>query len=109
MLQQILAVFLVLGLLLAVLWLLRRQGLATYNAVASSQAKSFFGLGRHHSDRRLRVIERLALTPQHALHLISIEDQFVILVTSPAGCQPVPIALTANQKPDAHLKSRAAC
>jgi flagellar biogenesis protein FliO len=82
MLQQSLAVLLVLALLLAALWLLRRQGLATYGLAAGVT-----GTGRRNSGRRLRVIERLALTPQHSLHLVAVGDQIIVFATSPAGCQ----------------------
>jgi flagellar biogenesis protein FliO len=84
MLQQSLAVFLVLALLLAALWLLRRQGLATSALAAGSR-----GFGRRSRDRRLQLIERLALTPHHSLHLVSMGDQTVVFATSPTGCERV--------------------
>jgi flagellar biogenesis protein FliO len=106
MLQQTLAVFLVLGLLLAALWLLRRQGLATFNFVASARP-----MVRKNPERRLRVIERVTLTPQHSLHLISFESRPILLATSPAGCHAVDLgAGQPAQPPDnTSLQNGAAC
>ncbi len=88
MLQQTLAVFLVVGLLLAALWLLQRKGLATLNLIAGSK-----GLGRSGRERRrLRVVERVVLTPQHALHLVALDDRFILFATSPRGCRTVSAA-----------------
>ena len=104
MLQQTLAVFLVLGLLLAALWLLRRQGLATYNPLPALKR-----LGARPAGRHLQVIERLTLTPTHSLHLISIEDRLFLFATSPSGCQPVDLALQVAKPVDDPMKSGAAC
>ncbi len=86
MLQQISAVFLVLGLLLAALWLLRRQGLASLNFTPVKRRA-----GRNNSARILQVCERLALTPHHSLHLVSIGNKLVLFATSPTGCQTVDV------------------
>lgn len=83
MLQQTLAVFLVLGLLLGALWLLRRQGLATFNFVAASKRIAW----RTGPPRRMRVIERSVLTPQHSLHLVSIDNRLIVFSAYPGGCQ----------------------
>jgi flagellar biogenesis protein FliO len=75
MMQQILAVFLVLGLLGAALWLLRSRGLAHYR-----------GPARRKSARYLEPIARLPLTPQHSVHLVRVSDHAVLLALSPSGC-----------------------
>jgi flagellar biogenesis protein FliO len=77
MFHQVLAVFLVLGLLGAVLWLLRSRGLAR-----------FTGPGRRKS-RHLEAIARLPLTPQHSVHLIRVSDHAILLALSPTGCTVV--------------------
>jgi flagellar biogenesis protein FliO len=105
MLQQCFAVFLVLALLLAALWFLRRQGLVTYRLPGISK-----GFARRNHERRLRVIERLALTPQHSLHLVSLGDQMAIFVTSPAGCERVDtVPQLRPVAPQESLKSGASC
>jgi flagellar biogenesis protein FliO len=107
MLQQSLAVFLVLALLLAALLLLRRQGSAT-SALASGSK----GFGARKRERRLQLVERLALTPQHSLHLVSIGDQTVLFATSPTGCErvdPVTRLQSASPESSGSLKSGASC
>ena len=74
MFQQVLAVFLVLGLLGAALWLLRSRGLARFSG--PSRRKS----------RHLEAIARLPLTPQHSVHLIRVSDHAILLAISPTGC-----------------------
>ncbi len=80
--QQYLGAVVVLGLLGATLWWLRRRGYAT---VAP---------GRR-AGRRLESIERLSLGPQHTLHLVRIGGTALLVACSPAGCvllQSVPAA-----------------
>jgi flagellar biosynthetic protein FliO len=80
MLQQLLAVFLVLGLLLAALWLLRRKGLAK---LGGGPARN---LGR---TRQMEVVERIPLTAQHSLHLVSLAGRFIVVGVSPSGCSRI--------------------
>jgi len=75
MVQQVLAVFLVLGLLVATLWLLRNRGLA-----------HFRGPSRGKSARHLEAIARLPLAPQHSVHLVRVADHAILLALSPSGC-----------------------
>ena len=74
MFQQVLAVFLVLGLLGAALWLLRSRGLARFTGPARRKS------------RHLEAIARLPLTPQHSVHLIRVSDHAILLALSPTGC-----------------------
>jgi len=74
MVQQILSVFLVLGLLGGLLWLLRNRGMA------------FRGAARRKTERHLESIARLPLTPQHSVHLVRVSDHAVLLALSPSGC-----------------------
>ena len=75
--QQILAVALVLGLLFAVLYLLRRQGTATFGGLRRTRGTVL---------RRLEVIERMPLTAQHSLHLVRFDDRTILLALYPGGC-----------------------
>jgi len=72
--QQTTAVAVVLGLLGATLWWLRRRGFAT------------MALGRQPAPRRLEALERVHLGPQHTLHLVRLGETTLLLATSPAGC-----------------------
>jgi len=76
MVQQSMAVFLVLGLLFGALWLLRRKSLRGFGLL-SRQAGGV---------RQLRVIERISLTPQHSVHLVQVADTWLVVGVSPAGC-----------------------
>jgi flagellar biogenesis protein FliO len=71
--QQYLGVAVVLGLLGASLWWLRRRGFA---------AISPGGRG----GRLLESLERLPLSPQHTLHAVRMGETVVLLACSPGGC-----------------------
>jgi len=73
--QQALSVVLVLGLLGGALWWLRRKGMAQF-ALKTSAGKR----------KSIQVIERMALTPQHSLHLVRVADRTMLIAASPAGC-----------------------
>ena len=74
--QQALSVVLVLGLLGGALWWLRRKGMAQFSFKAPGSSKR----------RSIQVIERMALTPQHSLHLVRVADRTMLIAASPAGC-----------------------
>jgi flagellar biosynthetic protein FliO len=74
--QQVVAVLAVLGLLGGSLWWLRRKGLAQFGGAAL----------RRKGARRMETIERLALTPQHSLHLVRVGEKTLLVGVSPAGC-----------------------
>ena len=74
--QQAISVVLVLCLLGGTLWWLRRKGMAQLAFKAP-------GMGRRKS---IQVLERLALTPQHSLHLVKVDDRTMLIAASPAGC-----------------------
>lgn len=73
--QQVLSVVAVLALLGGALWWLRRQGLAQF-AVRGGGSKA----------RSMKVIERLALTPQHSLYLVRVAGRTMLIAASPGGC-----------------------
>ena len=71
------SVLVVLG-LVGTLFVLRRRGwLAT---------KTSSGL-----PKRLQALERVALTPQHALHLVRVDDRVVVVASAPGGCSVLEI------------------
>ena len=72
--QQTGAVAVVLALLLLSLWWLRRRGFAGVT------------MGRKTAVRRLESLERLALGPQHALHLVRLGGSALLISSSAAGC-----------------------
>ena len=78
--QQFLAVFLVLGLLLAALWLLRRQGLAHLTSGHIRQSGK---------QRQMQVLERVALGARHSLHLVALNGHLMVIGVSPDGCRRI--------------------
>jgi flagellar biogenesis protein FliO len=74
--RQILAVSGVLLMLAASLWWLRRRGLARYGMRPARGARK----------RTLEAVERLALGPQHSLHLVRLSGRGLLVGVSPAGC-----------------------
>ncbi len=80
MLQQFIAIFLVLGLLAATLMLLRRKGLAQFStALPRSGSK----------EKQMQVLERIPLTAQHSLHLVNVRNSIVLIGISPSGCNKI--------------------
>ncbi|MGD0499704.1 MAG: flagellar biosynthetic protein FliO [Bryobacteraceae bacterium] len=72
--RQLAAAALVLGLLAAALWRLRRRGFA-----------GMLVLGKP-AGRRLERVERLALGPHHALDLVRMGDRGLLVASYPSGC-----------------------
>ena len=77
--QQIAAVGAVLALLGATLWWLRRRGIA--GALPGRRTA-----GRKIAMKRLEHLERLALGPQHTLHLVRLGGRELLLASTPSGC-----------------------
>jgi flagellar biogenesis protein FliO len=74
--RQVSAVMLVFALLGAAVWTLRRGGRLRLPA----------GMRTTGRGRALESVERLALTPQHSLHLVKIGGREVVVATYPQGC-----------------------
>jgi len=70
MIEQTLAVFLVLALLILVLWFLRRKGLAKMSLAVG---------GRRTAAGRIQVVDRKALTASHSLHLVRVQDRLILV------------------------------
>jgi flagellar biogenesis protein FliO len=79
MLSPALAVFLVFALVFGLLWLARRKGLAALSL-------RWGGAGKSHPTRQLRVVERVSLSGQHSLHLVSCAGRLLVVSVSPNGC-----------------------
>ena len=77
--QQVLALLAVFGLLAAALWFVRTRRSPI--------------LGRS-AERRLRVLERVALSQQHSLCLVQIDRRIMMVTTGPGGCQVVDMQST---------------
>ena len=71
LIQPLAAVVLVMALLGGVLFLLKRRGFTTAS----------------NATRRMQVLERISLTPQHALHLVRAQDRVLLIATAPGTCQ----------------------
>jgi flagellar biosynthetic protein FliO len=76
-LQPLAAVVLVLALLGGALFVLRRRGAAAFSFTRLSAA----------GPRRMQVLERLPLGPQHALHIVRVGGRAVVVATAPGSCQ----------------------
>ncbi len=88
--QPALAALFVLGLLGGALYLLRAKGLARFNG------RGLGGFARQ-AGRQMHSIERLPLTPQHSLHLVSIGGRTLLVTVSPGSCTVVDgVALPAS-------------
>jgi flagellar biogenesis protein FliO len=74
--QQVVAVLFVLGLLAGTLYWLRAKGAASFAGR---------GFGRQ-ANRQMQSIERLPLTAQHSLHLVSVAGRTLLIAVSPGGC-----------------------
>ncbi len=97
MVQQALAILLVLALLAAALWFLRSRGLAHYR-----------GPVRRKSTKHLEAIARLPLTAQHSVHLVRVADHAVLLALSPTGCTLVERLPWAGVEAETALTSQGA-
>jgi len=76
MFEQLLMVAMVLAVLCGGLWLLKRKGWA-YTALRTP---------RGDGQPRLEVLDRLALSPHHSLHLVRMADRTLLIGLSPNGC-----------------------
>ncbi len=74
--EQIGMVLLVFALMGGLLWFAKRRGMASFPV----------GPRRSSNGRRLEVLERVTLTPQHALHLVRVAERTVLIATAPSSC-----------------------
>jgi flagellar biogenesis protein FliO len=83
-LRQVFSVLLVFSLLGAALWALRRGGKVSFQGFARKRIPG--------NTKSMVAVERLALTPQHTLHLVRINGREVLVATHPQGCSVVTTA-----------------
>jgi flagellar biogenesis protein FliO len=76
MYRQFFGVLLVLGILITALYLLKQRGLARFTGMRV--------LGG--PERVMKVVERIPLTAQHAVHLVQIGQRRVLIASSPQSC-----------------------
>jgi flagellar biosynthetic protein FliO len=75
-LVQMSGVLFVMVLMAGLLWLLRRKGIAQFPALTRNRTQQPL----------LHVVDRLALTPQHSVHLVKVADRAILVGVSPSGC-----------------------
>jgi flagellar biosynthetic protein FliO len=84
--EQIGMILLVFALLGGLLWFAKRRGMVALGAMPR----------RSGSTRRLEVLERIPLTPQHAVHLVRVADRTVLIATAPNSCTLLNAPVTAE-------------
>lgn len=72
LLQQGLALVVVFGLLGTALWFVKKR-----------QSPNL----RARGERKMQVVERVALTPQHTLCLVKVGERLLMIGTAPTSCQ----------------------
>ncbi len=73
--RDVAAVLAVFGILAATLWALKRAGAAKWRVP-----------GRARSRGRMELVERVALGPQQALHLVRLGTRALLIASHPGGC-----------------------
>jgi flagellar biogenesis protein FliO len=74
---QLIGVLGVFAVMAALLWLLRRRGIAHFAPLTRAARKGRIGA---------EVVDRLVLTPQHSVHILRVGDHVLLIGVSPAGC-----------------------
>ena len=101
--RQILGLFVVFSLLGVTVWKLRGSGTpiklaqSFLNKAMFRRALSNKGLARQ---RALETVERVALTPQHTLHVLRLRDREMLVATHPQGCTLLHAASIHEESPD---------
>lgn len=78
--DQLMAVLFVLGLLVALLWVVRRRRLPGFGVLGH----------KRQADALLTVVERVPLTAQHTLHLVRLGSDTLLVATFPGGARFAP-------------------
>jgi flagellar biosynthetic protein FliO len=74
--EQISMVLLVFAILGGTVWFLKKRGMASLSLPLRKSGRT----------RQLEVLERVTLTPQHALHLVRVADKVLLIGTAPTAC-----------------------
>jgi len=78
--EQIAMVLVVFALLGGLLWLLKKRGMAALPLGFGTVRR------RGAASRRVEILERVPLTPQHAIHLVRVAGKVVLIGTAPSSC-----------------------
>lgn len=78
-LQGVTVALLVLAALTGTILFLQRKGWARVSGPSGARGKT----------RRLETVERLVLTPQHALHLVRVEGRLMLVSSAPGSCNVI--------------------
>lgn len=92
-LRQVLSILLVFVLLGLALWKLRQPGVGFRSPWRRQGAET----------RSLETVERLALTPQHMLHLVRVQGREMVVATHPQGCTMLGASLQNREREGAAL------
>ncbi|HLK20078.1 MAG TPA: flagellar biosynthetic protein FliO [Bryobacteraceae bacterium] len=82
--EQIAMVLIVFALLGGLLYVAKKRGMAALPLIGR----------RSPGNRRMEVLERVPLTPQHAIHLVKVSGKVVLIGTAPSSCTILDAALT---------------
>ena len=85
--QPLAAIVLVMALLGGALLVLKKRGAARFRLPGLSGPAA----------RRLEVMERVSLGPQHALHLVRVDGRTMVVTTAPGGCQILDHGFTGEE------------
>ena len=83
--RDVFSVLAVFGLLGAALWALRRGAVTGWGGAVRGWPGAFARQAQGKS-KSLETVERMALTPQHSLHLVRIHGRELVVATHPQGC-----------------------
>jgi len=94
--DQLLAILMVLAILCGGLWALRRKGFVqtTFRRPASKAG-----------ELRLEVLDRLALSSQHSVHLIRMADRVLLVGLSPGGCNLLEASVAGTAVPGGNYEN----
>jgi flagellar biogenesis protein FliO len=80
---SVLAVFALLG---GALWTLRRGAGASLPRAVTASLPGWPGRPAAQKGGSIETVQRMALTPQHSLHLVRINGRELVVATHPHGC-----------------------
>lgn len=81
--EQIGMVLVVFALLGALVWFTRKRGMVSL-------------AGRRGKMRYLETLERIQLTPHHAIHLVRVSGKVVLIATAPSACTLLDTPISAD-------------
>lgn len=98
MVHQIIAIFVVLGLVVFTTTFLSKHGRAQVLSFRSRIIRE----GRE--EKRMRIVERIALSQHHSLHLVSIDRRMIVVAASPTACHVLTSSLVPPELPQPDMR-----